>query len=71
MNQSIPPVPIPPRQPRGICSGSLFRGRAFVRPGATPRNLIHVVSKLSQACRGKRYEFREAAAWPRRTRQAC
>ena len=27
----------PPSQPRGICSGSLFRGWAFVHAVATPR----------------------------------
>ena len=86
MHQSIPPVPIPPGQPRGIFSDSLSRGQGLCAPrGRSPGNLIQEVSKPSKAwavkmralflrdggfC-GKRYGFHVTVASPRKTKQAC
>ena len=36
MHQSIPPVPIPPGQPRGICSGTLSREWGICAPRGLP-----------------------------------
>ena len=57
MHQSIPAVPIPPGQPRGICSrcqsrrgghSQFYRGPggwALAYPGATPGHLTHVFER--------------------------
>ena len=59
MHQSIPAVPIPPRQPQGICSnvcpggGALAilsqpGGWALAYPGATPGHLTHVFLNMEE-----------------------
>ena len=79
----------PPGKPRGICSGCLSRRRGICapweRPPPPPGNLIHEVTKSSEAravkmpalffrdggfC-GERYGFHVTVACPRRTIQAC